>query len=520
MSDNGEIRSTRNSPRVEVPEDVVILVESFGQFLEQHAQDISEDGMFLRSAVPAPVGSHIEFAIRLPDGYPLIRGAGEVVWCRKREVSPESPRGMGIRFVELEERGRELVRRLTEERRETSCSEGHGEGGGEEQEPEQSEPKERGPVEQPPLGPVEHAPLGLVEQEQPEQGALESSPAERIPEEGEPIEETKVAPTQEAAELKDVSEPFGELISKLEAGMSRVQDHDPFVLEPEPDPEVKPEPKDEVFSSIGASEDLSVPDHEVEGNGLHVPEKESPAAKELPQVGQLAGSRDVAQGSLSQSGRRGLWPVAIPVLAVALALLGYGAWQLGCPGGVRAPGPRSPEVLEGPAVTPQRSETTLVQAASGPGATQPAERPEVGAFVATSQTTEPASTSPTPSATTDWRPAPRAPAARASAVTQVTWKRTGTGVQIRIELNGLLDPEAARLSRLDSPPRGLLRIQNIQAQYEPTEISVGVGGLERIRIWLHDEMSPPQLHVVFDLSEARRHLTQEIRDSEVIVTVR
>ena len=73
VSESEGYTNTRRSPRVEPPEEFVVLVESFGQFLEQHAKDVSEGGMFLRSAAPPPPGTRLRFAIRLADGYPLIQ---------------------------------------------------------------------------------------------------------------------------------------------------------------------------------------------------------------------------------------------------------------------------------------------------------------------------------------------------------------------------------------------------------------------------------------------------------------
>jgi hypothetical protein len=105
-------------------------------------------------------------------------------------------------------------------------------------------------------------------------------------------------------------------------------------------------------------------------------------------------------------------------------------------------------------------------------------------------------------------------------VRNVTWRRTAEGVEVRIQLNGRLEASAVKLTRLDSPPRGLLRIQHMRIQYEPTEISVGAGGLEKIRLWLHDELRPPQMYVVFDLSEPNRRLTQVMENGELVVTVR
>ncbi len=482
MSDGEKYLNTRTSPRVEVPEEVVILVESFGQFLEQHAQDISEGGMFLRSAAPPPPGTRLQFAIRLADGYPLIRGEGEVAWSRERGPGPDSPGGMGIRFVELSEQGRELVRRLVEERRGRSEVQGSDHTGPGEKEPAKEVPK----------------PQELVEQE--------VSPAPPVP-----------------VEVGEAPDPFGELVSKLEEKMSRLEDGGPFLLEPEAPPSDQPPvTTDEFFPSMEGEEASSLRGTTSGGGGPGLSEGDSLPPVELPEIGRPAGfyDDDEDEGTLPPSRSRWFWPFAIPVLVLALAALGYGLWEMGYLGWAGLPGPSSPRAVQGevapspePSVTPEPTNQTALIQEKTEGSTS------VAAVIAT-PTRETVSPSPTPMPTATQLPAPRPVVARASAVQGVTWRQTEGGVEVRIQLNGRLDSSAAKLTRLDSPPRGLLRIKHMRRHYEPTEILVGVGGLEKIRLWLHDEMKPPQMYVVFDLSEPSRRLKQKLEDGDLIITVR
>ncbi len=135
----------RREVRVPAPGELEVLVESFGKFLEQHAGDISLGGMFLRSPAPPPVGTRVRFAFRLRDGSPLLHGLGEVVWRREPGDALGRPPGMGIRFVELDREGRELVRRVVAERlRERPVTVGWGEPF---EEPRAAEPAAESPGE-------------------------------------------------------------------------------------------------------------------------------------------------------------------------------------------------------------------------------------------------------------------------------------------------------------------------------------------------------------------------------------
>lgn len=482
MSDGEKYLNTRTSPRVEVPEEVVIFVESFGQFLEQHAQDISEGGMFLRSAAPPPAGTRLQFAIRLSDGYPLIRGKGEVVWSRKRGPGPDSPGGMGIRFVELSEQGKQLVRRLVEERRGPRETEG-----------------EEGA------------------------GAGEQEPAKEVPRPQELVQHEDIAAGPASTEVNETPDPFGELVSKLEEKMSRVEDGDPFLLEPEIPPADQPAAaSDEFLPPVEGGQDSSLGGTVSFGEGTGTSEGDSFPPVELPEIGRPVGfyEDDEEEAMLPPSRSPWFWPFAIPVLALALAALGYGLWEMGYLGWAGLPGPASPRGVQAnvtataqPTVRPEPTNPT-------PLSEEGAENPASIAAVMVTPTRAPVSPSPTPVPTATRFPAHQPVVAPASAVKNVTWRRTADGVEVRIRLNGRLESSSARLTRLDSPPRGLLRIKHMRTHYEPTEIPVGVGGLEKIRLWLHDEMSPPQMYVVFDLSEPSRRLTQELEDGDLIITVR
>jgi hypothetical protein len=68
--------------------------------------NISRSGMFLLADDSLAVGTPIDFELSLTDGFPLLRGRGDVA-----RVS-SNPRGLGIRFRELDDPSRKLLDRI------------------------------------------------------------------------------------------------------------------------------------------------------------------------------------------------------------------------------------------------------------------------------------------------------------------------------------------------------------------------------------------------------------------------
>ncbi len=106
----------RRGPRIPLSGELVIFVESTGQFLERHGKDISEGGMFLESPAPPPAGTRLRFLIQPAGGSGLIRGLAEVAWRRETDEGPGRPAGMGLRFLSMNPEGQALIRRLVAER--------------------------------------------------------------------------------------------------------------------------------------------------------------------------------------------------------------------------------------------------------------------------------------------------------------------------------------------------------------------------------------------------------------------
>src|SRR5215218_7313203 len=105
----------RDSRRVPLETRVQFRFDRFDGFISEYSANISPGGMFIRTRVPQPPGTVLDFEFRLGDGFELIRGRGEVVWNRLEDEGPARPGGMGLHFLELAEGSRELIYRIVDQ---------------------------------------------------------------------------------------------------------------------------------------------------------------------------------------------------------------------------------------------------------------------------------------------------------------------------------------------------------------------------------------------------------------------
>lgn len=99
-------------PRAAVERPISLRFHRLGEFLAETTADISSGGMFICTESPHPVASIFEFELRPDDDMPVIRGKAQVAWVRSRAEGTGRPAGMGARFVELDEAGRQILERL------------------------------------------------------------------------------------------------------------------------------------------------------------------------------------------------------------------------------------------------------------------------------------------------------------------------------------------------------------------------------------------------------------------------
>jgi uncharacterized protein (TIGR02266 family) len=96
----------RTSPRM----DVVLKVrfQSRKDFQEALIQNISRAGVYLATDTPFDVGYQFQVEINLPEEKGTLKGGCEVVWVNEIEVE-DYPKGMGVQFIDLAQKDRELL---------------------------------------------------------------------------------------------------------------------------------------------------------------------------------------------------------------------------------------------------------------------------------------------------------------------------------------------------------------------------------------------------------------------------
>jgi uncharacterized protein (TIGR02266 family) len=103
MSDS---RSTFQLRPRRLPIHLRIEQSTLGVFLDSEIMNLSKGGVFIRTDIPLPTGSEIDFEFTLPTSGRRIQADGVVVWTRKRGLKtmtslPNHPAGMGIQFRKL-----------------------------------------------------------------------------------------------------------------------------------------------------------------------------------------------------------------------------------------------------------------------------------------------------------------------------------------------------------------------------------------------------------------------------------
>ncbi|HOX44738.1 MAG TPA: TIGR02266 family protein [Myxococcota bacterium] len=99
--------------------EIRVEYRTVGSFLSDYALNLSKGGMFIHSEHPLPVGATVRLVFLLP-GLPFMFDlSGRVRWVQAEALDAEHPCGMGIEFIQVDERVRKRlethVQRLKDE---------------------------------------------------------------------------------------------------------------------------------------------------------------------------------------------------------------------------------------------------------------------------------------------------------------------------------------------------------------------------------------------------------------------
>lgn len=103
------------SRRVPLEREVVLEFEHFAKFIREYSANISLGGMFIKSDRPSLPDTVFRFEVRLVEEGPVIAGLAKVLWVRESAEGKDRPAGMGVRFLQLEDRGRSLIEQIVRE---------------------------------------------------------------------------------------------------------------------------------------------------------------------------------------------------------------------------------------------------------------------------------------------------------------------------------------------------------------------------------------------------------------------
>ena len=103
----------RKTERVEAGFVIQIKCDTFDQFLEEHAVNISQGGLFIRTTQAYTVGTLLHFQFTSMDQGELIDGLGRVVHVNE---DPSGHHGIGLEFLNLSEQSEEMIEEIVSSR--------------------------------------------------------------------------------------------------------------------------------------------------------------------------------------------------------------------------------------------------------------------------------------------------------------------------------------------------------------------------------------------------------------------
>ncbi|HEX4474249.1 MAG TPA: TIGR02266 family protein [Polyangiaceae bacterium] len=122
------IQDTRKDPRAKVLSMTVRYKSAtLDEFIEHHSHDVSRGGMYIKTPSPFPPGTLLKFEVRIADEQRVMQGVGRVVWKRETvSAGPETPAGMGVKFIKLDDESKKVIDQLVTSRGERDGAFDHG----------------------------------------------------------------------------------------------------------------------------------------------------------------------------------------------------------------------------------------------------------------------------------------------------------------------------------------------------------------------------------------------------------
>ena len=465
--------TSRDSRRVPLETRVQLRFERFSGFISEYSSNVSPGGLFVKTQAPSPVGTLLDFEFQLGDGYPLIKGTGEVVWTRSDDQGAAKPAGMGIRFLRLSKGSRELIYKMVDEYIH--------EGG---------------------------IPFDVEQGPEMETGAAAA------------VEESEIGEPDAA---DDRSEP-----GEVEVADAVLPD---APLSAAPPPPVVANP---ALASLSLP-DLAARTFGPPVEPIVAPTPPPLAAPPSPLPAPPAPLATYAAAAPLPE-RRSARRVAALAAVLALVALGVAAFAFQEPlmrrfGLLGGDGAGAPE--RGPAARPD----TLAQTPAPPSAGAPASAaaasddaiPEplpalagddTAAAAAAAPGAEPPtlaeSAAPPPAAAA---PAP-APTVRLTAIRSIDWRQVDGETEVTIRGDGPIAAGGYARDRLDGPaPREVLRIRGVERPFGRALLAVGSPHLKQVRTGHHVLPGQDELHLVLDLAD-RGVVVRAVREVDGALVVR
>jgi len=104
----------RLSPRIDAEFEVTAYSEN--NFYQGLSENLSDGGLFFETYVSHQLGDRLDVRFTLPGSDTAIETAVEVRWLRPHNPLSDTPAGIGVRFLRLDDAARAQIERFTRKR--------------------------------------------------------------------------------------------------------------------------------------------------------------------------------------------------------------------------------------------------------------------------------------------------------------------------------------------------------------------------------------------------------------------